>query len=109
MKFFSLTCHQRYDRSFFYKEYQFPLCARCTGMLLGYIGYIILLPIVGVAKVKINIIFLTIMFLDWFIQFLQIKESNNIRRLITGIFGGYGAIGVFINMVGYLLIKIHIL
>ena len=24
------------ERSFFFGEYQFPLCARCTGVLVGY-------------------------------------------------------------------------
>lgn len=31
-----LGCHQRPDRSFFYKGYQFPVCARCTGLFVGY-------------------------------------------------------------------------
>ena len=29
-----LGCHQRSDRSFFYHGYQFPICARCTGVLI---------------------------------------------------------------------------
>ena len=31
-----------------------------------------------------------VMFLDWFIQYLKIRESTNIRRVITGFLGGYG-------------------
>lgn len=30
-------CHQRADRSFYWKGRKFPLCARCTGVLVGYI------------------------------------------------------------------------
>ena len=28
-----IGCHQMPERSFFYKEYQFPVCARCTGVI----------------------------------------------------------------------------
>ena len=28
-------CHQMATRSFFFKGFQFPLCARCTGILVG--------------------------------------------------------------------------
>ncbi len=31
-----------------------------------------------------------LMFLDWFILFLGIRESTNLRRLLTGILGGFG-------------------
>src|SRR5512143_3341817 len=37
-------CHQLPDRSFFIHEHQTPLCARCTGMYLGFsIGLIFLI------------------------------------------------------------------
>ena len=32
----SSGCHQRADRSFFWHGYQFPICARCTGVVSGY-------------------------------------------------------------------------
>ena len=28
-------CHQMPERSFFYKGKQFPVCARCTGVIIG--------------------------------------------------------------------------
>ncbi|RGF93239.1 DUF2085 domain-containing protein [Ruminococcus sp. AM54-1NS] len=31
----SAGCHQRPDRSFFFHGWQFPVCARCTGVLAG--------------------------------------------------------------------------
>jgi uncharacterized membrane protein len=41
----SLICHQRPDRSFFWGEQQFPVCARCTGLYLsaafGLIGWVV--------------------------------------------------------------------
>jgi uncharacterized membrane protein len=42
--FGSLICHQRPERSFFWGDHQFPVCARCTGLYLGsgagFIGWI---------------------------------------------------------------------
>ncbi|MGN0178214.1 MAG: DUF2085 domain-containing protein [Monoglobaceae bacterium] len=50
------------------------------------------------------------MFIDWYIQYLKINESTNIRRLITGTLGGFGLmsleIGVLELMVLYL--KVHL-
>lgn len=91
-----LGCHQRSDRSFFVKGYQLPICARCTGVLMG---YVLALPIILFLKssiwIYISIPFCVIMFSDWYIQFLRIKESTNLRRFITGILGGIGIILIF--------------
>ncbi|MBR3836714.1 MAG: DUF2085 domain-containing protein [Clostridia bacterium] len=98
-------CHQRADRSFFYKGYQFPVCARCTGVL---IGYIIALPLYFWFSFDIKqcLFCCMIMFLDWFIQFEKIKESTNIRRLITGILGGAGVFGIQILVIEHLVVAI---
>lgn len=85
-----LLCHQKEDRCFKMKNYTFPLCARCTGIIISFTISLFLLYY----KLYINIIFsflgLFIMFFDWFIQFLNIKKSTNSRRFISGICGGFG-------------------
>lgn len=81
-------CHQRPDRSFFYKGHQFPVCARCTGVLIGYFLSFFLFPI-WKGSFLLCIALAGIMFLDWLVQYLNILESTNIRRLITGVLGGY--------------------
>ena len=86
-------CHQRPDRSFFYKTYQFPVCARCTGVLIGYAIAIPVYCFYG-NRCLYDVPVALVMLLDWSLQFLGIKESTNKRRFITGILGGYG-IGVF--------------
>lgn len=92
-------CHQMPERSFFIKGYQFPVCARCTGVMLGYIISFIL-RIVGT---RINFILCTIMILpmaiDGGIQLLTSYKSNNIKRLITGIFAGIGFIQIIFNII----------
>lgn len=91
-------CHQRPDRSFFIRNRQFPICARCTGVV---IGYIVALSVFIFCRTPLwlCLLFCMIMFLDWLVQYLKIKESNNIRRLITGILGGYGLLSFEINLV----------
>ena len=42
---------------------------------------------------------LMIMGIDWGVQELGIKESNNIRRLITGFLGGLGLFSIYINLI----------
>ena len=82
-------CHQRADRSFKYKGYQFPVCARCTGVLIGYLLSVPMYLLFG-ASIPLCIPCMTVMFIDWLIQYLKIRSSTNLRRLFTGIAGGYG-------------------
>lgn len=106
-----LGCHQMENRSFSFKGYQFPVCARCTGVFLGEFISIILI----ILNIKINIIFsiilLVVMGLDWFIQYIKILESNNIRRVITGTFGGIGLTFIYYYIIVYIIeiVKINML
>jgi uncharacterized membrane protein len=88
-------CHQIPKRCFKMKGYIFPLCARCTGVAVGQILCVILL----IFNIKINLItailFLLIMGFDWFIQHIEILESNNTRRFTTGILGGFAVITIY--------------
>lgn len=93
-----LGCHQRADRSFFIKKRQFPVCARCTGVI---IGYIIVFAAVAfyILPIWACLIFCFIMFVDWLIQFIGIRESSNLRRLITGILGGCGVMSLEVRLI----------
>lgn len=90
-----IGCHQMPARSFFYKGYQFPVCARCTGVIIGEIICIITILVNIKLSIILYTVLLLIMGLDWFIQYINILESNNIRRLITGILGGFGLTGIY--------------
>ncbi|MGN0696552.1 MAG: DUF2085 domain-containing protein [Oscillospiraceae bacterium] len=95
-------CHQMPERSFFIHGCQLPVCARCTGVFIGYLLALIVLPFY-LLSVKSCILFCGIMFADWFVQFLKIRESTNVRRLITGILGGYGLFSLYINIILYIV------
>ena len=70
-----MGCHQREDRSFFIGKWQFPICARCTGILLGQIIAVILYCFKIKVQTVLALIFLLIMFLDWYIQYKKIREK----------------------------------
>lgn len=96
-------CHQREDRSFFIGKWQFPVCSRCTGILLGQIICIIIY-IFGIRiPMYISIVFLFLMFLDWYIQYKKIKESTNIRRLITGLLAGIAQVAILANFIIFII------
>lgn len=84
-----IGCHQRKDRSFHWHGKQFPICARCTGVLLSYLTSVPIYITFG-GEWHFCILAMVVMLSDWLIQFLGIKESTNLRRLLTGICGGYG-------------------
>ena len=84
-----LGCHQKPERSFSYKGYQFPVCARCTGIIIS------TLFTYGTYKkrqlpIGISVLFLSAMVCDGLMQYLGIKDSNNTRRFVTGCLGGIG-------------------
>lgn len=102
-------CHQLAERSFFYKGYQFPVCARCTGVTIGQFLSLLFNIFKFKLPFKINFFMLFIMWFDWFIQYIKLKESTNLRRLITGILGGFGIVGIYFNILSFILKKINIL
>ena len=90
-------CHQMPERSFFIGGYQFPLCARCTGMLIGEIITYLLFALKIIISPIIALVLLGIMGLDWSIQFLGVSPSTNLRRLFSGIAGGVGIVSLFLH------------
>ena len=98
-----MGCHQREDRSFFIGKWQFPICSRCTGILVGQIIAVILYLFKIKVPTIIGLLFLFIMFLDWYIQYKKIKESTNIRRFITGTLAGIGQISIVLNIIIYIV------
>ena len=92
-------CHQMPERSFTVFGYQFPLCSRCTGLLLGE-SVAILTPLVrrlpkSFTKSSIMILPTAI---DGITQYVGLQESNNKRRFFTGFLAGIGLISLYKNI-----------
>lgn len=85
-------CHQKAERSFFINQNQMPFCSRCTAIWLGLavgLGFMVFY------KIELNERFLFLILIgivpigiDGVGQLLQLWESTNIIRLITGLFAG---------------------
>jgi uncharacterized membrane protein len=103
MRYKLVLCHRMPERSFHYKGKQFPVCARCTGILIGcctlplfYFGFI---RISLLALISLNIPLL----IDGLTQYMGLRESNNKIRLITGILFSFGYCGLVIFLYQTLL------
>lgn len=81
-------CHARADRSFFYHGRQFPICARCTGEMIGMILGVPIAFFMGYPSFSVVLLMMFPMVLDGFLQLLTPYESKNYRRCATGIVFG---------------------
>lgn len=92
-------CHQRPDRSFFWGNWQYPLCARCTGILFGQAaGLVMYLSGVRLSW-TVDLLLLLIMLTDWLVQFTGKKESTNLRRFITGSGAGIAQTDILMRII----------
>ena len=83
-------CHGILERCFKFRGKPMRVCSRCFGVFVGQtFAFFAMVFIGGVAWYYMGLMLLP-MAMDWSIQkFLNIN-SNNIRRFITGLLGGFG-------------------
>ncbi len=97
-----LGCHQMPDRSFFYRGYQFPLCARCTGVVTGTVAALLAF-FFWQAPPALCLSFCGVMLLDWLLQRVGVLMSTNYRRLLTGLCGGFGCMTLQLYAISWIL------
>ena len=98
------SCHQLPERSFFIKGYQFPLCARCSGIAIGHICAFLIAPFRDF-KFIIGILMIPLI-ADGLLQYLTSYESNNKKRLISGILYGFSFTSIVFHLIRIGLKKI---
>lgn len=100
LKYGQKMCHQFSDRSFHVGIRQYPVCARCTGIYVGiFIG--LLSAIFYKLPLNVCIVLLLPMLLDGYIQLKTSYNSNNIKRLITGLLFGYSLVSIVVYALDY--------
>jgi uncharacterized membrane protein len=109
MNVFNLICHRKPERSFFIRDYQFPICSRCTGLYLSLILYFIYTYYFFVDYspflLSCGVLLLVPAGYEGITQFLELRVSNNVLKLITGLMGGIG-FGIIIKAIKwYIYIK----
>lgn len=90
-------CHQLPERSFHIKGYQFPLCARCTGIVIGELAAAPLWFVCSPSLITACVL-LTPLVIDGMMQYCGILMSTNLRRVITGFLAGWGLITIYIQL-----------
>lgn len=88
-------CHQIPERSFFFRGHQFPICARCTGILIGYVIGLIYIFFFRDLHIILELILMVPLLIDGTGQYLGYFKSTNSRRLITGILAGTSTLCLF--------------
>lgn len=88
-------CHQLPQRSFFLYGYQFPLCARCTGIAIGHIAAFVLSPFITI-KYSISVLTLPLI-IDGTTQYLTTYESSNLKRIVSGLLYGFAFTSLMIH------------
>ena len=96
-------CHQLHERSFSVNGFQFPVCARCTGLFFGqtaglatawcYYNRDIMNLLIPAA------IFLVMLGIDGLGQYKKLWVSTNPRRFFTGITCGYFVMVFMVNII----------
>ena len=103
-----VSCHRKAERSFFWRGKQFPVCARCTGIYLGYLSFPIFnFDLYYISSLSSILLMLPTIF-DGLTQAYLRRESTNFIRLTTGILGGVGAMSLIVNIgtfIGNLILK----
>lgn len=89
------VCHRKRDRSFIICGEQLLVCARCTGICIGFIlSMIILVYLYGGFNLGANLLLVAIFFvpmgIDGLAQLVGRRESTNQIRFGTGFLGGIG-------------------
>lgn len=98
-------CHRMPERSFFWKGKQFPVCARCTGIHIGYLTFPFFLVGFFHLNIWITLAMFAVTYIDGLLQaFMNIKSTNS-RRFITGLLSGVGSMSL-VSIIGKSIGKI---
>jgi uncharacterized membrane protein len=82
------------------------ICARCFGATIGHAAAFLLFILSLLPKWYISSIGIGILLIDWSYQEFLGHQSNNLRRLITGVFGGLGVGSIIWTVVNAIIKKI---
>lgn len=89
-----VPCHRKASRSFHIKSVKMPMCSRCFGMVVGYVGipywYVMGTDLGLWIGFLLAILPATTLIVDGFTQKWGWRESNNGIRIITGFGSTFG-------------------
>ncbi|MDF2854432.1 MAG: hypothetical protein K0Q87_283 [Neobacillus sp.] len=93
-----VPCHRMKSRSITINGYTLPLCARCTGILTGYLFFPLIMALDMNFPLWLGIVFNLPMVIDGWTQNRKFRMSNNPLRFSTGILSGLGQSMIIVNV-----------
>lgn len=82
-------CHAMPSRSFKIGHYHFPICSRCTGLLVGMVFGMVLLEVLDASL--FGFFLMVPLMVDGISQLKGQRESTNTLRFVTGILFSIGS------------------
>ncbi len=108
---FSHVCHQTPERSFYIAGYPLAVCARCTGLYVGFAAAVAFYPVMTSLKRthaperKWLFIAAAPLAIDFALGFFGIWENSHLSRLLTGAL--LGAVSVFFILPGLVQLSLY--
>ena len=93
----AFSCHQMPERSLTWRGYQLPLCARCTGLLLGHLAGVVT-GLAADVRLRTALLMLPLA-ADALLQETGVLPSTNIRRVITGLLYGFAHAALAVTLI----------
>ncbi|GAB4093321.1 DUF2085 domain-containing protein [Flaviaesturariibacter terrae] len=93
-----VSCHRKPERSFFWKGRQFPVCARCTGIYLGYLTFPFFNFEFWYLASGWALLLMAPTIIDGLTQAYLRRESTNWLRFSTGLAAGTGLMAIVVNI-----------
>ena len=87
---FARGCHGKPERCLTWNGKKMKICARCFGILMGVRVAIVLCLFQSLPPWWVSVLIVVPMAIDGGLQQVFGIMSNNSRRLITGVLGGFG-------------------
>lgn len=78
-------CHRQKDRCLNIFGHTSFLCARCTGIIIGFLPYLVISLFDISLPLFVSFAFMAPMIVDGISQYFNFRISNNMTRLVTGL------------------------
>jgi uncharacterized membrane protein len=108
---FSHVCHQTPERSFYLAGFPLAVCARCTGLYVGFAAAVAFYPVMTSFKrthaPERKWLFLAAapLAIDFALGFLGVWDNNHLSRFLTGAL--LGAVSVFFILPGLVQLSLY--
>lgn len=108
---FSHFCHQTPERSFYLAGYPLAVCARCTGLYVGFAAAVAVYPVMTSLKRthaperKWLFIAAAPLAIDFTLGFFGVWENSHLSRFLTGAL--LGAVSVFFVLPGLVQLSLY--